>query len=81
MKVTQYVHANGGTSDMIVDGDDFLSRLGAYVVNGLTITRRWVDAQEGDGFTLIVHTTNSGRVLGWWTIEQPVSPFAVGIQG
>lgn len=56
------------------------------LINGLHVTAGWVDAQEGDGGSVVIiwgreYEDGSRSVLSWYEHEQPVSGYSLGNDG
>jgi hypothetical protein len=79
---TEYVFGLGmgrETDQNVTHGDSALAIFGAWLVNGLDVRAGWNETPDGDGFTLVILRSSTGRVLSVTTVEQHVTH--VGIPG
>lgn len=69
-------------ADKVVSLDDARLEIGSFVLAQLPVESRSVTYPGDAGsFTLVTASAPNGHVMVMWTIEQPVSPYAVGIPG
>lgn len=76
LTMTQYTIppvTGSSTEPNIWHGDDALATIGAWVVNGIDIETRWNETPDGDGFTLLILRTRTGRILSASAIVQTVT--------
>jgi hypothetical protein len=84
MKITEvsFDLGTGTTTERVLSGDDGLRVIGAHVVTGLaSVGQRWIDAPDGMGFSIVTLTTSFRRVMAFYLIEQPISPYALRDRG
>lgn len=69
VRITQ-THFDQGTGEQTSETitlPDFNARMGAYAINDVPVTTRWVDAPDGNGATVVTVATR-GRVQFMWYV-------------